>query len=204
MLMVIYILTYNAVLFFQDPQTLFANRRYQSSGALYFRDRTLYTESESRILIDYFSKMVKHPSQYAKTQRLLLNLTSFEQESGVIVMDKKRGGMFVLLLASMLNMDPFKDSLYESSLGDKESFWMSSEALGDSYRWSNGAGGAIGIIHPVFPTAVCGHLLHTDEHWNPLWFNGGMILNKLSDGGVKTVYEMTSYAIDRTMRKVKW
>jgi hypothetical protein len=202
--MVIYILAYHAVLFFQDPGALFENRKYQSAGALYFRDRTTFYEPTSRILKDYFSKMVKYPSQYAKNQRLLLNLTSYEQESGVIVMDKKRGGLFVLLLASMLNMDPFKDSLYESSLGDKESFWMSNEALGVSYRWSNGGGGAIGMLHPIFPTAVCGHLLHADENWNPLWLNGGIILNKLNDIGGKTVYEMTYYATDQTMRKVLW
>jgi hypothetical protein len=134
----------------------------------------------------------------------MLNLTSFEQESGVVVMDKKRGGMFVLLLASMLNMDPFRDDLYRAVLGDKESYWMSSEALGVSYRWSNGAGGALGFLHPNFPMVVCGHLLHVDENWNPLWFNGGMMMHKSREHGNLIIYGMTHYATDRTMHRSAW
>lgn len=192
------------VLFFQNPETMFNYKLYRNTGTLYFRDRTIPLKEEGIRLRNYFKKMVKHPSEYAKSQRFWLNATAYEGESGVIVMDKKKGGFFVLLLASILNMDPFKDDLYSAVHGDKESYWMSNEALGVPYSWSNGAGGAIGHQHPFSPYIICGHLFHVDENWNPLWFNGGLILNKISDMGKDVIYGLTHYAIDRTMVKLKW
>ena len=154
--------------------------------------------------MNYFQQMVPNPSEYAKAQRLLKELSAFECDSGAIAMDKKRGGLFVLLMATMLNMDPFKDGLYTATHGDKESFWMANEALGIQYRWANGAGGAIGIQHPFAKGLVCGSLYHVDENWKPFWFNGGLNVNKFTEFGKKKVMRLTHYAIDRSFTNLHW
>ena len=188
-------------LFFQNPEVLFNFKYYRAAGTLYFRGRTIKLDYEYNLMLEYFKKMVKYPSEYAKAQRLWLNLTSYEGGSGVVVMDKKRGGIYVLLLAAMLNMSPFKEDLYNSVHGDKELFWVASEALSVQYMWSHGAGGAIGHPHPFVPNVVCGSLYHVDEDLNPLWLKGGIHLNKNTR---KSMNRLTNFAIDRSFINLRW
>ena len=112
--------------------------------------------------------------------------------------------MFVLLLSSLMNMDPIKSVMYKFVYGDKESFWMSSEALDVPYSWALGAGGTVGYPNPNTTGSICGGLYHVDENWEPLWFNGGIEMNKHTPAGRKTIYNLTHYAIDRTMKNGKW
>ena len=190
------------VLFFQNPELLFTSPSYVETGTLYFRDRTIWTMVEAPL--GYLKLLVDEPSEYSKTQRLWLGQSPNEQESGVIVMDKRRGGMFVLLMATMLNMAPFSEVLYIYNYGDKESYWISSEALNVPYRWAPGAGSAVGYPNPKTRNSICGQLLHVDEEWKPLWFNGGVVMNKNKKIGREMIMNITHFAIDSTYKNLEW
>jgi hypothetical protein len=190
------------VLFLQNPQKLFQNQQYRYTGTLYFRDRTIASQNNEPL--NYFKSLVDNPSEYAKNERLWRNLSVHSCDSGVIVMNKKRGGMFVLLLATILNMDPYKNEMYRVIHGDKESYWISNEALNVPYSWGFGAGGAIGYPNPNLSDSICGPLYHVDENWEPLWFNGGITMNKRSNFGSEILINITHYAVDSTFENVTW
>ena len=191
-------------LFFQNPEVMFEFKSYKETGTMYYRDRTI---QPSKTTLDFFKSMVDFPSTFVRQQRIWLDVSKHEGESGVILMNKKRGGMFVLLLASLMNMDPIKSEMYKAVHGDKESFWMASEALEVPYNWGLGAGGAVGYPNPNPNStigSICGGLYHVDENWEPLWFNGGIQMNKQTPSGRKKTYKLTHYAIDRTYRNLEW
>jgi hypothetical protein len=188
-------------IFFQNPEVMFEFKKYNETGAMFYRDRTIFRRKNRTL--DFFKKMVIFPSSFAQHERVWQKLSVEEGESGVLLMDKRRGGMFVLLLASLMNMDPIKKEMYKAVHGDKESFWMSCEALGVPYSWGLGAGGAVGYPKPNTTGSICGGLFHVDENWEPLWFNGGIEMNKNHDVG-KAIYNLTHYAVDRTYKNVRW
>lgn len=190
------------VLFFQNPEIMFEFKSYLETGTLYYRDRTI--RSSSKPTLDFFRDMVPYPSRFARNGRIWRDTSLHEGESGVIVMDKKKGGMFVLLLASLLNMDPVKTVMYKVIFGDKESYWMASEALEVPYRWALGAGGTVGYPNPNTTGSICGGLFHVDENWEPLWFNGGIQMNKHTDVGRMNTFNLTHFAVDRTFKGVQW
>jgi len=103
-----------------------------------------------------------------------------------------------------MNMDPIKSEMYKAVHGDKESFWMASEALRVPYNWGLGAGGTVGYPNPNTIGSICGGLFHVDENWEPLWFNGGIQMNKRTDAGREKTYNLTHYAIDRSFQHLEW
>ena len=118
-------------------------------------------------------------------------------------MDKSRKGFFVLLLASILNLGKFREWMYQYVHGDKESFWIANEILNVPYAWAPSAGGAIGYLNPERNDSICGGLFHVDMHGHPLWFNGGLQMNKNSFHG-KNIMKMTHWAVDFHYTGVKW
>lgn len=190
------------VLFFKNPEILYEFQAYRDTGTLYFRDRTISSGDSG--MLDYFKYMVPNPSDYAKNERVWRGQSIHECDSGVIVMNKRRGGMFVLLLATILNMDPFKHEMYKVVHGDKESYWMASEALQLPYSWAPGAGGAVGFPNPHAVGSICGHLYHVDEHLAPLWFNGGITMNKHTKIGSNITINISHFAFDSNFENVVW
>ncbi|KAH9274097.1 hypothetical protein BASA83_003399 [Batrachochytrium salamandrivorans] len=191
-------------LFFQPPEVIFNSAAYNDTGAVFYMDRTLYGGMESEGLT-FFNKLVKEPSEYAKTKgRLVSKLSTHEGESGVIVWNK-RINLHALLLTCVFNSEPHRSIMYKAYHGDKESYWIAHEALKMPYRWASGGGGTVGfIVDPVnHPTKVCGGLYHPDENWKPLWFNGGILRNKHTPDGTETL-SLTHWVTDRTFNEPKW
>lgn len=188
------------VLFFHDPNLMYNWKLYKSTGALYFRDRTLPGDWIYR----FTDLLIPEPSVLALQNRVFNRLSVEEGESGVIVMDKHRGGTFVLLLASLMNMDPYRTIIEKNYRleGDKETFWTANEMLKLPYAWGPGAGGSIGYHFQGDVKSVCGCLYHSDEDWNPSWFNGGLVKYKWADE--PELMEFTHIGVDRSFTQVKW
>lgn len=102
-------------LFFQNPELMYHWASYKETGALFFRDRTL--EPGQNGPLRFFKALVPNPSERARQSRFWEMTSYHEGESGALVLDKKRGGLFVLLLATMLNLDPYKTIMYEPIRG---------------------------------------------------------------------------------------
>ncbi|KAK5692694.1 hypothetical protein LTR17_025350 [Elasticomyces elasticus] len=87
------------VLFFADPTNLFEDQQYQRTGALFFKDRIMAPESKRKWLRKVLPKPI---SDKARQTRYWTGESGHMQESGVVVVDKWRH--FVpLLLTTRLN-----------------------------------------------------------------------------------------------------
>jgi alpha 1,3-mannosyltransferase len=178
--------------FFVDPATLFDDEGYRAKGALFFKDRNVSPENKrawiKSILPAPISANVKH-------NRMWTGESGHQQESGVIVVDKHRH--FVPLLLSTRLNGPDRDSdeakgkkgVYDMMYGDKETFWLSFEMAGDlDYIFHPGVAGSMGKLTSVRPAdpdrpeeepvtvegpMICSpQLIHFDRTGKPIWFNG--------------------------------
>ncbi|KAI8922486.1 mannosyltransferase putative-domain-containing protein [Powellomyces hirtus] len=202
------------VLFLRSPAEMLTYQLYTTSGTLLFRDRTLYPGKQR--YKNFFSEVMEGwtPSAYYADGRVGRDLSLHEGESGVVVMDKVRN-FHALLMACKMNSGPWKEDMYIVMHGDKESYWISHELLSHPYRWVPGGGGSIGFLEtppsaaatassfPAHSIRICGPLFHPSPSNAPLWINGGIVMNKLYDEG-KQQMRFTHWAVDRTMRDVRW
>lgn len=86
-------------LFFDNPAVLFDDIQYQDTGALFFKDRSILPEDKKKWLREILPGPI---SRQVKQSRLWTGESGHMQESGVVVIDKWRH--FVpLLLATRLN-----------------------------------------------------------------------------------------------------
>ncbi|KAI9098350.1 mannosyltransferase putative-domain-containing protein [Phlyctochytrium arcticum] len=193
-------------LFFQNPENMFEYPHYKDTGALFFMDRTIGSGRCSAL--DFFEKfLADHPpsSVYRHQGRFGRLLGTHEGESGVILYDKRRNFNGLLAICKA-NSGKWKETMYKSVHGDKESYWMVHEVLSIPYRWAPGGGGAVGyLLDGPTPTTVrvCGGLYHPDLLHRPLWFNGGLFKNKYTNQGRKWL-EVTHWASDFSFKDVKW
>lgn len=178
-------------LFFTNPQTLFNDEQYTSTGALFFKDRNLSPEKKR----GWLKSILPNPiSDQVKKCRMWTGESGHMQDSGVLLIDKWQH--FVpLLLATRLN-GPDRDGnpatgkkgVYEMVYGDKETFWLSWELAGDSsYAFHDSVAGTMGVLNHTSAAAnnkkkteaMCSpQLLHFDREGRPLWFNGWLAATK--------------------------
>ncbi|KAL2822412.1 mannosyltransferase putative-domain-containing protein [Aspergillus granulosus] len=191
-------------LFFQNPELLFADKDYLETGALFFKDRLIMPESKRKFLQEVLPKPL---SSKALESRFWTGDSGHMQESGVIVVDKWRH-FIPLLLVTRMN-GPDRDGkkaenivgVYDLVYGDKETFWLGWELVGDlDYAFHSGDAGIMGILEeeghedepaesedsagalktatPDNYTICAPQLLHLDHSGRPLWFNGWVLSNK--------------------------
>ncbi|KAI1495439.1 mannosyltransferase putative-domain-containing protein [Biscogniauxia marginata] len=137
-------------LFFKDPETLFEDSDYRRTGALFFRDRVFLPESKKRWLQQVMPKPVP---KLAKQSSWWTGESGHMQESGVIVIDKWRHFVAMLLICrfngSERDTRDGKEGVYDMMYGDKETFWIGFLLAGDeSYAFHRGETGTMGIVEP--------------------------------------------------------
>lgn len=89
-------------LFLQNPETLFEDEAYQKTGALFFKDRLMMPESKKRWLQEILPRPV---SSKAMESRFWKGQSGHMQESGVVVVDKWRHFIALLLVTRMNGPD---------------------------------------------------------------------------------------------------
>ncbi|KIX04411.1 uncharacterized protein Z518_05279 [Rhinocladiella mackenziei CBS 650.93] len=137
-------------LFFKNPEILFDDPAYQKTGALFFRDRLIMPESKKRWLQQILPKPI---SRQVKQSRFWTGDSGHMQESGVIVVDKWRHFIALLLVTRMNgpdrdgNRDEGRVGIYDMVYGDKETFWIGWELVGDlDYAFHQGDAGTMGTV----------------------------------------------------------
>lgn len=88
--------------FFRNPALLFEDPQYQKTGALFFKDRSLFPESKRRWLKSILPKPI---SKSVQRSRLWTGESGHQQESGVILVDKWRHFVEMLLVTRMNGPD---------------------------------------------------------------------------------------------------
>ncbi|TPX31012.1 hypothetical protein SmJEL517_g05534 [Synchytrium microbalum] len=184
-------------LFLKDPRALYDYERYEDRGAVFFHDRTV--KGWDKNLKTWFATLVSEPSDTYKQSRIFQELSIHEQDSGVVLLDKVRA-FHGLLTVCKMNGHKEHTEVYKHMHGDKETFWISFEMVRVPYAFNPFHGGAVGYLAP--DGAVCGGLFHPDEQGQPLWFNGGVLVNKYHS--LHNTLNFTHAGVDAAGRGVSW
>ncbi|EPS43438.1 hypothetical protein H072_2571 [Dactylellina haptotyla CBS 200.50] len=198
-------------LFFKNPEVLFEDESYKKTGALFFRDRIIMPENKKRWLQQIIPKPI---SKKVRQSRFWTGVSGHMQESGVVVVDKWRHFVAMLLVTRMNGPDRDGNEskgivgVYDMVYGDKETFWLGWELVADTdYAFHNGDAGIMGQLKEQEPKPtdapagdqaktddepkkekfeICApQLLHLDLDGKPLWFNGWILDNKFEEGRKK-------------------
>ncbi|KAF9892063.1 hypothetical protein FE257_002469 [Aspergillus nanangensis] len=140
-------------LFLQNPEILFDDPAYTATGALFFKDRLMMPEVKKRWLQRILPKPI---SKNVVQSRLWTGESGHMQESGVVVVDKWKHFVALLLVTRMNGPDrdgnaaEGKVGVYDMVYGDKETFWLGWELAGDQgYAFHDGDAGIMGALEPV-------------------------------------------------------
>jgi hypothetical protein len=153
--------------FLQHPDSVFRLKSYQRAGAHFFHDRTMpYTTPRSSNVL---GAVTTNPSYVARKTRTWFNLTEHEQESGVVVINKKTRFAGILGV-TRLNDYHERRILHANTHGDKESYWLGFEMVGETYAFTDYYPGSIGFKNKE---QTCGRMVHFDDSGMPFWWNGG-------------------------------
>ncbi|KAG0222488.1 mannosyltransferase putative-domain-containing protein [Mortierella sp. GBAus27b] len=162
--------------FLQDPAVLFEDPGYQATGALFFYDRTLFPNWD--LGKNWLRSITPFLSSFPPKSRMFRLLTSHEQESGVVVINKRTRLMGLMAICKSNSKWERELVSYRIFHGDKETFWTGFELIQEPYVFMRNYGGVIGEMRPNDNHAVCGAQLHEDYQGRPLWWNGGLYRNK--------------------------
>ncbi|KAL2847532.1 mannosyltransferase putative-domain-containing protein [Aspergillus pseudoustus] len=137
-------------LFFQNPELLFVDEDYLETGALFFKDRIILPESKRKFLQEVLPRPL---SRQVLESRFWTGDSGHMQESGVVVVDKWRHFIPLLLVTRMNGPDRDGNKaekivgVYELVYGDKETFWLGWELAGDlDYAFHRGDAGTMGVL----------------------------------------------------------
>lgn len=165
------------VFMFNKPETFFEDKGYQKTGALFFLDRTLFDNFyEGK---KWLRSFLPTYSSYLEQSRWWKTTSAHEQESGVVLMDKRKV-LFGLLATCKMNDKNERDKIsYKHSHGDKETFWIGFEMIATPYSFIKSIGAVIGGLGDAGAAeTVCGNQLHLDANDKPMWWNGGLLRDK--------------------------
>ncbi|KAK3678643.1 hypothetical protein LTR37_021481 [Vermiconidia calcicola] len=137
-------------LFFVNPETLFEDDQYLDTGALFFKDRLIMPEMKK----NWLQKVLPRPfSEHLRHNRFWTGESGHMQESGVVVVDKWKHFVALLLVTRMNgpdrdgNAEHGKVGVYDMIYGDKETFWLGWELAGDlDYAFHQGNAGIMGAL----------------------------------------------------------
>ena len=117
------------------------------------------------------------------------------------MLDKSRLSILIgLIHACWQNTKEFRDAwTYVMGFGDKESWWFGLGLSGAEYTFEDHYGGMLGYTNAENNKTCSFTIAHSDEHDNLLWYNGGLLKNKLVDSNEYDV--PTHYMLDGVWEK---
>lgn len=158
--------------FFQSPELLFDTPEYQTTGSLFFRDRTLkmYSSSDIKNAPNLVQTLLDRPLfKLFQSNRITTRQSFHEQESGVVVL-KKSMHFFGLLATCALNYGKMREIIQTHFWGEKESFWLGMEIMNEPYSFNRWLPGASGVVDKKNSNVICSQqLLHSYDS-KPFWY----------------------------------
>ncbi|GAB5593839.1 hypothetical protein Unana1_08739 [Umbelopsis nana] len=165
------------VFFFKKPESFLEDAGFKKTGALFFYDRTLFADWDAgrKWMLSFLPTM----SSLVRKTRWFTLRSSHEQESGVVVIDKRKSILGLLSTCKMNDKRERDEVTYEHVHGDKETFWVGYEMVQTPYAFVNSYGAVIGGLGDGGEaTRVCGNQLHLGVDRRPWWWNGGLLRDK--------------------------
>ncbi|KAG0286646.1 hypothetical protein BGZ96_009278 [Linnemannia gamsii] len=183
--------------FLQDPEILFEDRGYQEVGTVFFYARTVpnknskVSQASKRAWLDTALPSV---SSHPPKTRWFRSKGDQDQDSGVVVMDKRIHFLGLLAICKMNDVLERNQGSYRAVWGEQDSFWIGLEMIQERYSFIRFGGGVIGDLGDSIPymqdsgsgsvkmDRVCGNPLHFNHKGQPLWWNSGLVRDKTTDG----------------------
>lgn len=191
----------------QQPEVFFEQGAYTETGAYLFHDRLLWQHGFKE-RHEWFIDQIRDPSPEMNKSLVWTEDYAEECDSGVVVADKRRPEVFLgLLHTAWQNSRDVRDEVtFRITYGDKEAWWLGLELAGSTYRFEEHYGGMVGWKKTEEDDngkeidKVCSFVIaHADAGDNLLWYNGGLLKNKLTD---PNGYEVPQYwMMDGTWEK---
>ncbi|KAI4092331.1 MAG: hypothetical protein LQ344_003576 [Seirophora lacunosa] len=187
----------------QAPETILDHHTgYKSTGTLLFHDRLLW-QGAFKERHEWWEKQLEHhtPSQALSKSRVYNDGYAEECDSGLVVLDKSRLSVLLgVLHACWQNTKEVRDKwTYKMGYGDKESWWFGLELSGAQYTFEDHYGGMLGHLNADKDKVCSFTIAHFDEQEKLLWYNGGLLLNKLKNN---TEFDVpTHYMFDGVWEK---
>lgn len=184
------------IVFLQDPTLLLQDPGYFQHGAIIFHDRTLFAGDKEKTR--WLDANLPHPlGRQMRESRMYQRKSAHEQESGVVVWNK-RLRFLGLLAACKMNSKAERDLVtYKTFYGDKESFWIGLEMAQQSWTELQAVPGVIGNSHfdkEKDQLVACGRILQFDRGGWPLWFNGAIVEDKRDTERSNVIMNFTHFA----------
>lgn len=177
-----------------NPETLFDSKEFQTTGAYFFKDRSLRDHNDF-LETNYFSLLMPTHSKNTieelfeipvVTEHTLGNayMTGWRhlQEAGVVLMDKPD---HLLGIAVTLSLSLWKEPVKSSIWGDKELYWLGLSIVGDeNYKFNEFSTASVGemVTNPEFKyytgytesNELCStHPGHVNSNGELVWINSG-------------------------------
>ncbi|SNX84760.1 uncharacterized protein MEPE_03469 [Melanopsichium pennsylvanicum] len=115
----------------EDPDHFFEEPGYLDTGTLFFHDRDHLRQGADDIIQEFMNNQLslRGPSPRLAQSEFWKKKGIFEQESGIVVVDKRKTDVFAaLLFTAWQNMGEIrKKTTYRIWWGDKETFWLAFE-----------------------------------------------------------------------------
>jgi hypothetical protein len=210
------------VVFLTNPEEFFEVEGYKETGTLFFHDRDHYREGASKVTHDFLADQLGNhgPSDRLKGSSFWQGKGIYEQESGIVVVDKRsRAAFSALFFAAWQNTGSIRErTTYRVFWGDKETYWLAFELSGIPYYFVEHYAGGLGneaddgqfcSDHPLhfLPESTSdgsilegltklkdGEEVKKGRPGRPAWFNGSLLKNK-GLSGTKFIEE-TEWAVD--------
>ncbi|KAJ1020739.1 hypothetical protein NDA16_004131 [Ustilago loliicola] len=137
----------------ENPDKFFEEPGYLDTGTLFFHDRDHQRAGADYVVQEFMNNQLslRGPSPRLAQTEFWTKKGIFEQESGIVVVDKRKTDVFVaLLFTAWQNMGEIrKKTTYRIWWGDKETFWLAFEFASFPYYFVPRYAQAIGITRMV-------------------------------------------------------
>ncbi|KAF9556676.1 hypothetical protein EC968_008096 [Mortierella alpina] len=137
--------------FLQDPAVLFEDGGYKEVGTVFFYDRTVPSKTagvnKRAWLYNHLPTVSNHPSK----TRWFRSKGDQDQDSGVVVLNKRIHFLGLLAICKMNDVQERKQATYRATWGEKESFWIGMEMIQERYSFVRFGGGVIGDLGDAVP-----------------------------------------------------
>lgn len=168
----------------ENPEKFYDQEDYLRTGTLFYRDRQ-FVSTQGMSHLTWLNYVMPQPlSHKLRTTNLCRGTTSYEQESGVVLIDKMRR-LYGLLGACLLNQIEQRKVIHGATHGEKETFWLGFELAQEPYEYGEKQAGIVSHSNRDHDNGkdilFCGHLAHFDKQGQLLWFNDGIVINKKRD-----------------------
>ncbi|PWN43535.1 hypothetical protein IE81DRAFT_322392 [Ceraceosorus guamensis] len=142
-----------------SPEEFFEQKGFKETGTLFFHDRDHVRAGAAAIIHEFMNSNLeaRGPSERLAKSAFWQRKGIYEQESGIVVVDKSRMEVFAALLFSAWQNtgEVRRRTTYRIFWGDKETFWLAFELAGFQYFFVKHYAGAIGREHAAHAEGFC-------------------------------------------------